>query len=119
MRIAVLGGGNGSYAAAADLSLLGHEVRFWRRDAMQFGELAATRRLMLKDIAGRREVTIATVTDDLAAALRGAELILIPTPAFAQEDIARAGAATGERGADRDRDPDRGIAEGDHVERHD
>ena len=90
MRIAVLGGGNGSYAAAADLSLCGHEVRFWRRDAKQFGELVATRRLMLKDIAGRREVEIALVTADLGAALRGAELILIPTPAFAQEDIARA-----------------------------
>ena len=90
MRIAVLGGGNGSYAAAADLSLCGHEVRFWRRDAKQFGELVATRRLMLKDIAGRREVEVALVTADLGAALRCAELILIPTPAFAQEDIARA-----------------------------
>jgi hypothetical protein len=45
---------------------------------------------MLKDIAGRREVEIAMVTADLGAAVRGAELILIPTPAFAQEDIARA-----------------------------
>jgi opine dehydrogenase len=43
MRIAVLGGGNGSHAAAADLSDLGHEVRFWRRDAAAFGELATTR----------------------------------------------------------------------------
>ena len=48
MRIAVLGGGNGSHAAAADLSDQGHEVRFWRRDAAAFGELARTRRLMLK-----------------------------------------------------------------------
>jgi opine dehydrogenase len=37
MRIAVLGGGNGSHAAAADLSDQGHEVRFWRRDAARFG----------------------------------------------------------------------------------
>ena len=71
MRIAVLGGGNGSHAAAADLSDLGHEVRFWRRDAAAFGELATTRRLMLKDIAGRREVEIAMVTADLGAAVRG------------------------------------------------
>ena len=33
MRIAVLGGGNGSFAAAGDLALAGHEVRLWRRDA--------------------------------------------------------------------------------------
>jgi opine dehydrogenase len=32
MRIAVLGGGNGSFAAAGDLALAGHEVRMWRRD---------------------------------------------------------------------------------------
>jgi opine dehydrogenase len=90
MRIAVLGGGNGSHAAAADLSDQGHEVRFWRRDAARFGELATTRKLMLKDIAGRREAAIAMVTAELGAAVRDAELILIPTPAFAQEDIARA-----------------------------
>ncbi|MDZ4255862.1 MAG: NAD/NADP octopine/nopaline dehydrogenase family protein [Sulfuritalea sp.] len=90
MRIAVLGGGNGSYAAAADLSSLGHEVRFWRRDAAAFGDLLATRRLAIKDAAGRREVELAGVTDDIGAAVRGAELIVIPTPAFAQEDIALA-----------------------------
>ena len=33
MQIAVLGGGNGSFAAAGDLTMAGHEVRLWRRDA--------------------------------------------------------------------------------------
>ena len=33
MRIAVLGGGNGSFAAAGDFALQGHQVRLWRRDA--------------------------------------------------------------------------------------
>ena len=33
MRIAVLGGGNGSFAAAGDFALAGHEVRLWRRDS--------------------------------------------------------------------------------------
>ena len=32
MRIAVLGGGNGSFAAAGDMALAGHDVRLWRRD---------------------------------------------------------------------------------------
>ncbi len=36
MDIAVLGGGHGCYAAAADLSERGHKVRFWRRDAVAF-----------------------------------------------------------------------------------
>jgi len=90
MRITVLGGGNGAFAAAADLSSLGHEVCLWRRDTEQLRPLMATRRLVLKDIAGRREVELARVTDDIGAAVRGAELILVPTPAFAQADIAAA-----------------------------
>ena len=32
MGIAVLGGGNGSLAAAVDLTEQGHDVRLWRRD---------------------------------------------------------------------------------------
>ena len=32
MKIAVLGGGNGSFAAAGDFALNGHEVRLWRRE---------------------------------------------------------------------------------------
>jgi len=90
MRIAVLGGGNGSYAAAADLAGLGHEVCLWRRDRQQLQPLMATRRLGLKDSSGSREVLLAAVSDDIGAAVRGAELIVIPTPAFAQEDIAMA-----------------------------
>ena len=90
MRITVLGGGNGSYAAAADLASLGQEVCLWRRDRQQLQPLMATRRLGLKDSSGRRDVQLARVTDDIGAAVHGAELIVIPTPAFAQEEIAAA-----------------------------
>ncbi len=90
MRIAVLGGGNGAYAAAADLSGLGHEVHLWRRDRRSLEVLQAKRGLTLKDAAGQREVVLAGVASDLGDAVRGAELIVVPTPAFAQLDIARA-----------------------------
>lgn len=90
MRIAVLGGGHGCYAAAADLSEQGHEVRLWRRDAGAIAELALAGAISLKDIAGSRKLRIALATAEIGAALRGAELILVPLPAFAQEDIARA-----------------------------
>jgi opine dehydrogenase len=91
MRIAVLGGGNGSFAAAGDLTLAGHEVRLWRRDA-QAVELhrAAGSRITVKDYQGSREATLALVTTDIAEAVRGAEFILCPAPATAQADIARA-----------------------------
>lgn len=89
MRIAVIGGGHGCYAAAADLSEQGHEVRFWRRSAAAFGPVAEKRALTLIDAAGgSREVSLALVTEDIAAALDGAELVLSLLPATAQLDTA-------------------------------
>jgi opine dehydrogenase len=90
MKIAILGGGHGAYAAAADLSENGHEVRLWRRDAEALKPVQQTGSIVLKDASGAREVAIALATSDIAAALRGAELILLPTPATAQLDIAAA-----------------------------
>jgi opine dehydrogenase len=90
MKISILGGGHGCYAAAADLSEAGHEVRLWRRDADALAAVRQAASIMLKDARGAREVPIALATADIAEALRGAALIVIPTPAIAQEDIARA-----------------------------
>ncbi len=90
MRIAVLGGGHGSHAAAADLSEQGHEVRMWRRDAGAFAQVLAARGITLVDYRGRREVALALATTDIGEAVRGAQLIVVPTPAFSQVDIARA-----------------------------
>ncbi len=91
MRIAVLGGGNGSFAAAGDLALAGHEVRLWRRDAAAVAaHRAAGGRIVVKDFNGRHEVAVALVTGDMAQAVRDAALILCPAPATAQADIARA-----------------------------
>ncbi|WP_342363417.1 NAD/NADP-dependent octopine/nopaline dehydrogenase family protein [Terrarubrum flagellatum] len=91
MRIAVLGGGNGSFAAAGDFALQGHEVSLWRRDAAAVAaHVAQGERITVKDFNGRHEVRLARVTTDIAEAVRGAELILCPAPAFAQSDIAAA-----------------------------
>lgn len=90
MKIAVLGGGHGCYAAAADLSEAGHEVRLWRRDATALKSLQDSGTIVLKDAAGTREVAIAGACTDIGQALHGAELILIPSPSLAQADIARA-----------------------------
>lgn len=91
MEIAVLGGGNGSIAAAVDLTEQGHRVRFWRRNAQAQEVLqAADNTLTLKDFAGMRPVQIAVVTSDIGEAVQGVELIVCPTPATAQADIAAA-----------------------------
>jgi len=89
MRIAVLGGGNGSFAAAADLALAGHEVRLWRRDtAAVAAHVAAGGHITVLDAAGIHEAMPRLITDDLGTAVHRAELILCPTPATAQAEIA-------------------------------
>jgi opine dehydrogenase len=90
MHIAVLGGGNGSMAAAGDFALAGHEVRLWRRDqAAVAAHRAAGGTITVKDYAGRHEAKPALVTNDIGEAVHGAELIVSPTPATAQADIAK------------------------------
>ena len=83
MRIAVIGGGNGAYAAAADLSEKGHEVRMWRRNTS-----ALQASLTLKDAEGERKVLV-SVPSKIEEALKGAELVFMPDPAFTQADNAR------------------------------
>jgi len=84
-----LGGGNGSFAAAGDLALAGHQVRMWRRDRDAVANhCAAGRTIQLKDFRGQHTAPLELVTADVGAAVGGAELILCPTPAFAQADIA-------------------------------
>jgi opine dehydrogenase len=90
MKIAVLGGGHGSHAAAADLSEQGHEVRFWRRDAAAFAALREAGGILLLDHAGSRRVPVGLFTADIGEAVRGAELLLLPAPATAQDDVADA-----------------------------
>jgi len=55
MQIAVLGGGNGSFAAAGDLTMAGHEVQLWRRDVQAVAaHRDAGRRVLVKDFKGRQ-----------------------------------------------------------------
>lgn len=86
MKVAILGGGHGCYAAAVDFTERGHQVRWWRRRANAFAQGG---RIRVKDARGEREVTVGLLTADLGEAVRGAQLIVLPLPAFAQEDVAR------------------------------
>jgi opine dehydrogenase len=89
LKIAVLGGGNGSFAAAGDFAMHGHDIRLWRRDATKVAEhRAAGSRIVVKDSNGRHEAKLGLVTTEIAEAVESAELILCPAPAFAQQDIA-------------------------------
>jgi opine dehydrogenase len=89
LKIVVLGGGNGSFAAAGDFALQGHDTNLWRRNAVEVTQhRAAGSRIIVKDANGKHIAQLALVTTDIAEAVSGAELILCPAPAFAQHDIA-------------------------------
>ena len=84
----MLGGGHGSYAAAADLSLQGHDVTLWRRDAAALAPLRGDGRIDVRDAAGDHTAILAAVADDLGAAVHDAQLIVAPIPAFGQPALA-------------------------------
>lgn len=88
MDVAVLGGGHGSYAAAADLADRGFAVRLWRRAGERLGVLRADAGLELTDARGTRRPTLALVTADLGEAVRGVRLVVSPLPATAQVALA-------------------------------
>ncbi len=89
MKIAVLGGGNGSLAAAVDMVEQQHDVRLWRRNPDDVQTMRATdNEITLKDFQGERVVRLHRIEHDIAIAIEGAELIVCPAPANAQADIA-------------------------------
>ena len=92
MRIAVLGGGNGSFAAAGDFALAGHETRLWRRDGRAVAaHRAVGGKVLVKDFEGQREADRRAGDGRYrrGGAWCGADR-LCPAPATAQADIAAA-----------------------------
>lgn len=87
MKVAVLGGGHGAVATAGDLALRGHQVRLALRNRDRFAEIFATGRIRLEGLI-EGEAEVAEVSDDHAAAVDGADLVVVPLPAHAQEAMA-------------------------------
>ena len=84
-KVAVLGGGNGAHAAAADLTLRGYEVHMYEdaRFASNMQKVFDTKTIELKGACGSGEVHIAMVTTDLQEAIADVKLILVAVPSFA------------------------------------
>lgn len=79
--VTVLGGGNGSHAAVVEMVQRGFEVRWWRRAGDAFGPGG---RVRYRGALGEGEARPALATADLARAVDGADLVLVPLPAPAQ-----------------------------------
>jgi opine dehydrogenase len=88
MRVAVLGGGNGAYATAADLALAGHEIRLWRRREEDAAPIRAAGGVALVADGRQGKARLERVTVDLAEAVAGAEVVIVPLPATTHEDLA-------------------------------
>ena len=90
-NVAVLGGGAGARAVAADLSLQGCSVRLW--DLPRFFEslrhLQQDPTLSVKGVVEDRAI-LDLVTEDIALACEGAHVIFVVTQALAHAEIATA-----------------------------
>ena len=88
-RAAVLGGGAGARAAAADLALNGYRVRLWElpRFAANIAALMDEPRLTITGVE-EAEVRLDSVGVDLAQACEGAEVIMVVTQALGHAEIA-------------------------------
>lgn len=89
INIAVIGGGNGALTIAGDMSLAGFSVRLWSAFPDELDTIYETKAINLKGIGREGVANIDIVTKDLGEALDGADVICSPSPAYAQEDLAK------------------------------
>lgn len=92
VKVAVLGGGNGGHAAAADLTNRGFCVHMYEdaRFAGRLQQLFETREITMAGAAGNAVVKIDMVTSDLKEAIEDVEFIFVAVPAFAHDSYADA-----------------------------
>ncbi len=88
MNVAVLGGGNGGYATAADLALAGHRVRLWRRAGDELKALGTPPTITLTAAERSGAARLDAATPDLTRVLDGAEVVIAALPATAHADLA-------------------------------
>ena len=74
-------------ATAGDLALRGHDVRLALRNRARFAEIFATRRIRLEGLIDG-EAHLTAVVDDHAEAVEDADVVVVPLPAHAQEEMA-------------------------------
>lgn len=88
--IAVLGGGNGGHAVAANLALNGYKVNFFElpQFAESFERVLRTREIRIEGVSidGTAKLNLATI--DIQQAIRDAEVIFVITPAFGHKAMA-------------------------------
>ena len=84
MKVAVMGGGNGSHTIAADLTLKGQTVIMFEMEefADHMKEVFETRKIEMSGVAGKGIAKLNLVTADIRQAIEGVDVIFIPLPGF-------------------------------------
>ena len=91
MKVAVMGGGNGSHTIAADLALKGLTVNMFEMEqfAASMQKVFETGQIAMIGVAGCGKATLNLVTSDIEEAVKDAEIIFIPLPGFTISTYAR------------------------------
>jgi len=91
MKVAVLGGGNGAHTVAADLTLKCLSVNMFEMEefASSMQAVFDTGEIEMTGVAGQGKAKLNLITTDLAAAIRGVEVIFIILPGFTITTYAR------------------------------
>jgi opine dehydrogenase len=90
-KVAVLGAGSGGFMAAADMALSGCEVALFSRSMEKINTVKQKGGIEVLDIDSKptgQFGKVSLVTDDIADAVRGAQVILNPVPFFVCEEYA-------------------------------
>ena len=90
--VAVLGGGNGGHAVAAELALAGYKVNFFElpQFAASFEKVLRTKEVRTEGITGENVAKLNMATTDVQQAIKDAEVLFVITPAFGHRAMAEA-----------------------------
>jgi len=88
--VAVLGGGNGGHAVAANLSLNGYKVNFFElpQFAESFERVLRTKEIRIEGVSIDGTAKLNLATTDIQQAIKDAEVLFVVTPAFGHKAMA-------------------------------
>ena len=87
-EIAIIGAGNGGFAAAADLTLRGFSVRLYGRSKSTLAPIEQRGGIELSGALGEHFTPLAMITGDAGEAVRGADLVMLMGPSHAHAAMA-------------------------------
>ncbi|KDR95970.1 opine dehydrogenase [Peptoclostridium litorale DSM 5388] len=89
-KITIIGGGNGAYAAAADLALSGHQITLYADEGHKknIEQLLSSKTIRLSGAGKNGHAKLHNVTTDISEALSDADIIMPVIPAYSQKNFA-------------------------------